>query len=83
MACNGEGFCQLCSSSLTQRPKLLESHGGAPTTVVGMTRSDRGVQALRSLGAEAVVADALDAAAVENAVCGARPEVVIGELTPV
>lgn len=50
-------------------------------TVVGMTRSDRGAQALRALGAEPVVADALDAAAVEHAVRGARPEVVIEELT--
>jgi nucleoside-diphosphate-sugar epimerase len=50
-------------------------------TVVGVTRSDRGAQALRALGAEPVVADALDAAAVEHAVRGARPEVVIEELT--
>jgi 2-alkyl-3-oxoalkanoate reductase len=50
-------------------------------TVVGMTRSDSGAQALRALGAEPVVADALDAAAVERAVRGARPEAVIEELT--
>lgn len=49
--------------------------------VVGMTRSDQGVQALRALGAEPVVADALDAVAVEKAVLNAQPEIVIEQLT--
>ena len=47
--------------------------------VVGMTRSN--ADAIRSLGAEAVQADALDAAAVRSAVEAARPEVVVNELT--
>jgi nucleoside-diphosphate-sugar epimerase len=47
--------------------------------VVGMTRSN--ADALRAQGAEPVVADALDAAAVRAAVEGARPDVVVNELT--
>jgi nucleoside-diphosphate-sugar epimerase len=50
-------------------------------TVVGMTHSDRGAAAVRALGAEPAVADALEAAAVDHAVVGARPEVVIEQLT--
>lgn len=49
--------------------------------VVGMTRSEQGSRALRALGAEPVVADALDAVAVEQAVLAARPEIVIEQLT--
>lgn len=49
--------------------------------VIGMTRSDEGARALRVLGAEPAVADALDAAAVGRAVLGARPEIVIEQLT--
>jgi nucleoside-diphosphate-sugar epimerase len=44
-------------------------------SVVGMTRS------VRAAGAEAVVADALNRAAVVNAVAGARPDVVLHQLT--
>ncbi len=43
-------------------------------TLVGMTRSDRAAQPLGAVEAEPVVADALDAAAVEHAVRGVRPE---------
>jgi nucleoside-diphosphate-sugar epimerase len=50
-------------------------------TVVGLTYSDRGSEALRALGAEPALADALDAAAVERAVVRARPEVVVEQLT--
>lgn len=49
--------------------------------VVGMTRSDQGARALRALGAESAMADALDAVAVEKAVFAARPEIVIEQLT--
>jgi len=68
------------ASGVIGRP-LVTQLVAAGHTVVGMTRSDRGAQALRALGAEPVVADALDAAAVEHAVRRARPEVVIEELT--
>jgi nucleoside-diphosphate-sugar epimerase len=47
--------------------------------VVGMTRSN--VQVITELGAQAVVADALDADAVRAAVESARPDVVVNELT--
>jgi nucleoside-diphosphate-sugar epimerase len=49
--------------------------------VVGMTRSAAKVKALSELGAEPVVADGLDRAAVVEAVVRAEPEVVIHEMT--
>jgi nucleoside-diphosphate-sugar epimerase len=49
--------------------------------VVGMTRSEERAQALRAAGAEAVIADALDADSVLRAVEGAHPDVVVNELT--
>jgi nucleoside-diphosphate-sugar epimerase len=49
--------------------------------VTGMSRSPNKVQALRAIGAEPVVADALDAQAVSAAVREARPDAVIHQLT--
>ena len=49
--------------------------------VVAMTRSQRHVVRLRAMGAEPVVADALDRAAVAEAVRRAQPDVIIHELT--
>jgi 2-alkyl-3-oxoalkanoate reductase len=49
--------------------------------VVAMTRSPQKRGPLRELGAEPVVADAFDRAAVTTAVARAEPEVVIHELT--
>ena len=49
--------------------------------VTGMTRSARAIDGLRALGAGAVVADALDAAAVREAVEKAEPEVIVHQLT--
>lgn len=49
--------------------------------VTGMTRSPERAGGLRAIGAEAVVADALDDAAVRSAVSAARPEAVIHQLT--
>jgi nucleoside-diphosphate-sugar epimerase len=49
--------------------------------VVGMTRSAAKQTALRGLGARPVVADALDADAVGQAVAAAEPEVIVHELT--
>jgi len=49
--------------------------------VVGMTSSERGLQTLREAGAEGVVANALDAQAVQVAMNKARPDAVIKELT--
>jgi nucleoside-diphosphate-sugar epimerase len=49
--------------------------------VVGTTRDERRAAALRERGAEAVVLDAFDAAAVRAAVLAAAPEVVVHQLT--
>ncbi|HWH96250.1 MAG TPA: NAD(P)-dependent oxidoreductase [Baekduia sp.] len=50
-------------------------------TVVGTTRDPARARALRERGAEAVVLDAFDAAAVHAAVAAAAPEVVVHQLT--
>jgi len=49
--------------------------------VTGMTRSPEKAEELRAAGAEPVVTDALDRAAVQAAVREARPEAVIHQLT--
>ncbi len=49
--------------------------------VVGTTRSASKPEAVRRLGATPVVMDALDPEAVAGAVAGARPEVIVHELT--
>jgi nucleoside-diphosphate-sugar epimerase len=49
--------------------------------VFALTRSPDSAPALKEIGAEAVVADALDAAAVKAAAGRIRPEIVINELT--
>jgi 2-alkyl-3-oxoalkanoate reductase len=54
---------------------------GAGHQVTGMTRLENKAEGLRANGAEAVVADALDRAAVVAAVAKARSEVVVDQLT--
>src|SRR5215831_17862922 len=49
--------------------------------VFALTRSSDSAPALRKIGAEPVIADARDAAAVKAAVGGIRPDAVINELT--
>ena len=49
--------------------------------VVGMTRTEAKRDQLRSLGAQPVVADALDAEAVGRAVGEAQPDVIVHQLT--
>lgn len=49
--------------------------------VFAMTRSPEKQQSLRALGATPLVADALDASALTQALINARPEVVIHQLT--
>jgi nucleoside-diphosphate-sugar epimerase len=58
-------------------PKLV-AHGH---DVVGTTRSPERVQPIRSMGAEGVVMDGLDAVSVRRAVTAARPEVVVHQMT--
>ena len=57
--------------------RLLEAGHEA----IGMTRSEEKAEALRSRGAEAVVADARDDSALRAAVTGARPDVLVHQLT--
>ena len=49
--------------------------------VVGTTRSGAKSAALRATGVEAVVVDVFDAAALSRAVAGARPDIVMHQLT--
>jgi nucleoside-diphosphate-sugar epimerase len=58
-------------------PRLLE----AGHEVTGMARSPERADAVRALGAQPVVADALDAGAVAAALAQARPDAVIHQLT--
>jgi nucleoside-diphosphate-sugar epimerase len=51
--------------------------------VVGMTRTEAKRDQLRSLGAQSVVADALDADAVGRAVGEAEPDVIVHQLTAI
>ena len=57
---------------------LLVEHGH---TVVGTTRSPGKAGALRALGAEPVVVDGLDRAAVIDAVVAARPDAIVHQMT--
>jgi nucleoside-diphosphate-sugar epimerase len=50
-------------------------------SVVGMTSSETRAKALERQGAEALIVDAFDGQAVEDALRGSKPEVVIDELT--
>lgn len=60
---------------------LIKSLKLAGHTPFGMVRSQSSRASLSDLGAEAVVADALDAASVSAAVDKVRPDVIINELT--
>lgn len=51
--------------------------------VVGMTRTESKVDQVRSVGAQPVVADALDAEAVGRAVGEAEPDVIVHQLTAI
>jgi uncharacterized protein YbjT (DUF2867 family) len=57
---------------------LLREHGDV---VAGMTRSPNKTSLLSSLGAEPVVCDVFDAAALENAVTTFAPDAVLHQLT--
>lgn len=50
-------------------------------TVLALVRSPASVQTVTALGAEAVIADVLDAATVKTAIMQVRPDAVINELT--
>ena len=58
-------------------PRLV----AAGHTVTGMTRTPSKQEALRAMGATPLVADALDAEQVAQAIAEARPEVIVHQLT--
>jgi nucleoside-diphosphate-sugar epimerase len=60
---------------------LIAQLVGRGYEVVAMARSEASADRLRKLGAEVAIADALDRAAVIDAVLGAGPEVIIHQLT--
>lgn len=60
---------------------LVSALLSAGHSVAGLTRSARKADTIRRMGAEPVVADALDAAAIRAAVLSARPDAVIHQMT--
>jgi len=68
------------ASGAIGRP-LVSALAGAGHEAIGMTSSERGLEALRDRGVDGVIANALDAAAVQAAMARVRPSAVIEELT--
>ena len=68
------------ASGAIGRP-LVRRLGANQHEVFALTRSPDSAPALKEIGAEPVIADALDAAAVKAAVGRIRPDAVINELT--
>ena len=60
---------------------IIRQLAEAGPSVTGMTRREERAQEIRGAGAEAVICDAFDAAALANAVAAAAPEVVVHQLT--
>jgi 2-alkyl-3-oxoalkanoate reductase len=58
-------------------PRLV----AAGHSVVGLTRAPEKAEAVRRVGAEAAVGDGLNRAAIVAAVVGAKPEVIVHEMT--
>jgi uncharacterized protein YbjT (DUF2867 family) len=63
--------------------RLVPLLTAAEHEVAGLTRSPAKVSRLRSMGAEPIVAGALDPSAVMNAVRQQKPQIVVHELTSV
>jgi nucleoside-diphosphate-sugar epimerase len=61
--------------------RLLPLLVSAGHSVVGLTRTPEKTGMIRSAGAEAAVADGLDAASVRAAVTAAKPDVIVDEMT--
>lgn len=70
------------ASGAIGRP-LVRLLANAGHDIVGMARSENSAEAIRADGATPVVADALDRAAVTEAVRAAEPEVVVHQLTAI
>jgi nucleoside-diphosphate-sugar epimerase len=60
---------------------LVRQLNAAGETVIGMARSPQAARVLADAGAESILADALDATAVKDALMQVRPDAVINELT--
>lgn len=60
---------------------LIAALTAAKHEVIGMTSKDAGMEALRAMGAEGVVLNALDSAAVKANIERIRPDAIIDELT--
>src|SRR5262245_32396320 len=60
---------------------LLPRLVAAGHVVIGTTRSEAKIGLIRQLGAEALVADGLDAGATRRAVRSAKPDVIVHEMT--
>ena len=67
------------ASGAIGRP-LIHRLAAAGHQVTGTTRSERKAESLRAAGADPVVLDAFDSAAVRDAVIAARPDVVMNQL---
>jgi nucleoside-diphosphate-sugar epimerase len=61
--------------------QLVPALVSAGHSVVGLTRTAAKAEAIMRMGAEPVVADGLDAAAIRAAVTSTRPDVIIDEMT--
>src|SRR5919106_4136941 len=68
------------ASGVIGRP-LVRKLVAAGHQVTGTSTREQGAEQVRAAGAEGVICDCLDPAAVEEAVTAARPEVVISQLT--
>jgi 2-alkyl-3-oxoalkanoate reductase len=61
--------------------RLIPLLVSAGHSVMGLTRTPEKAEAIRRAGADVAVADALDAAAVREAVISAKPDVIVHEMT--
>jgi 2-alkyl-3-oxoalkanoate reductase len=61
--------------------RLLPILLSAGHSVTGLTRSPQKAELIRARGAEAVVADGLDATSIHAAVAAAKPDVIVHEMT--
>src|SRR4051794_26087450 len=60
---------------------LVSALVAAGHSVVGLTRTAMKTDAIRRMGAEPIIADGLDEAAVRHSVMSTRPDVIIDEMT--
>src|SRR6266513_3313533 len=72
---NFDRRCERCDRALVRRLRANQHE------VFALTQSRDSAAVLKEIGAEPVIADALDAAAVKTAVGQIRPDAVINELT--